>query len=60
MLSELVIRRLGVEVDMYLNRQKQVRVSVGALTSYFNYEGHTKRLLIGGLKDSLNKHEIED
>jgi len=52
---------VGVEVDMFLNRQKQIRVSLGGLTSYFNYEGHTKKLLIGGLKDRLQKSEdLED
>jgi hypothetical protein len=38
-LSELVLERPVIDIEMFLNHQKMVRVRIGKMASYFRFEG---------------------
>jgi len=38
-LSELVLERPEIDIEMFLNHQKMVRVRIGKMASYFRFEG---------------------
>ena len=61
-LSELVLERPEIDIEMFLNHQKMVRVRIGKMASYFRFEGH-KKLLWGHRRDKVEGSEeptVED